>query len=222
MKSRDTLLLAEAHRKTALYLLRYDLINGIRLIKVPPKIILKRKTQLKKLSYFFESVPYRKEYFVYLLEQKLVKVVRGWEDRQTVRHEQPASLIVCHQLVAPRLIHQLTQYLISQPLVADTLETKNVCIQKMQNNSSSNKNKSWPHYRELRRELILGPPTPTQCLVNPVESPQFGWTTSLKSDWDEILAQEFEQIHPQPFQRIYIFHFLKGDLRFGTKLSLLV
>lgn len=50
--------------------------------------------------------------------------MRGWEDRQTVRHEQPASLIVCHQLVAPRLIDQLTQYLVSQPLVADTLETK--------------------------------------------------------------------------------------------------
>lgn len=154
------------------------MINDLRLIKVPPKIILERKTQLKKLSYVFESVPYRKEYFVYLLEQKLVKVVRGWEDRQTVRHEQPASLIVCHQLVAPRLIHQLTQYLVSQPLVADTLETKIFVSNKCKIIHQVIRTKVG-HITENSKDRIQarvdpGPTHTYSSLVNPVEPPQFG------------------------------------------------
>lgn len=104
--------------------------------------------------------------------------MRGWEDRQTVRHEQPASLIVCHQLVAPRLIHQLTQYLVSQPLVADTLETKIFVSNKHKIIHQVIRTKVG-HITENLKDRIQarvdpGPAHTYSSLVNPVESPQFG------------------------------------------------
>ena len=68
---------------------------------------------------------------MYSLEQVLVEVVAGREHGQTVGHEQPTTLCVRLVLVFPRLVTQLTQNLIPQLLIGQTLsvvETVSVSV----------------------------------------------------------------------------------------------
>jgi len=57
----------------------------------------------------------------HLLQQVFVQR-SGWrERRQTVGHQQPASFVIRFDVVAPRLVHQLTQNFVPQPFVGQTL-----------------------------------------------------------------------------------------------------